>query len=29
VNIGKMGEIRIFVKKEDKDMAEKVIEGQG
>lgn len=29
VNIGKMGEIRIFVRKEDKDMAEKVIEGQG
>lgn len=29
VNIGKMGEIKILVRKEDKDMAEKVIEGQG
>lgn len=27
VNIGKMGEIRILVRIEDKDMAEKVIEG--
>jgi hypothetical protein len=28
VNIGKMGEIKILVKKEDKEMAEKVIRGE-
>lgn len=27
VNIGKMGEIKILVREEDKDMAEKVIKG--
>jgi 3-dehydroquinate synthase class II len=27
VNIGKMGEIKVLVKKEDKDMAEEVIRG--
>jgi len=28
VNIGKMGEIKILVRKEDKDVAEKVIKGE-
>jgi len=27
VNVGKMGEIKVLVKKEDKDMAEEVIRG--
>lgn len=29
VNIGKMGEIKILVREDDREMAEKVIEGQG
>lgn len=29
VNIGKMGEIKILVKNEDKETAEKVISGEG
>lgn len=29
VNIGKMGEIKILVKKEDKESAERVISGEG
>jgi len=28
VNIGKMGEIKVLVRKEDKDVAEKVIKGE-
>jgi hypothetical protein len=29
VNVGKIGEIKILVRKEDKEAAEKVIEGSG
>ncbi len=29
VNVGKMGEIRILVRREDRELAEEVIEGMG